>query len=203
MRTNDLVSLYVSFVETNGGKSRPVLIRRVSEQTVEAFKITSQYEKKSAYIKQQYYPIQDWQSAGLKKPSWVDLGNIYCFPKAGLNFKEIGHLSKLDQNKSSAFTAIVNSLVKNLINPLIGLFIGKIDLSNLKLTIGEATFRYGSFLNAVINFLIIALVVFILMKLVNKFTIKKEAEKETPAPSNEEIYLRQIRDALQEKKILR
>ena len=50
---------------------------------------------------------------------------------------------------------------------------------------------------------IIALVVFILMKLVNKFTIKKEAEKETPAPSNEEIYLRQIRDALQEKKILR
>lgn len=54
----------------------------------------------------------------------------------------------------SAFTAIVNSLVKDLINPLIGLFIGKIDLSNLKLTIGEATFRYGSFLNAVINFLI-------------------------------------------------
>lgn len=45
MRTNDLVSLYVSFVETNGGKFRPVLIRRVSEQTVEAFKITSQYEK--------------------------------------------------------------------------------------------------------------------------------------------------------------
>ncbi len=63
MRTNDLVSLYVSFVETNGGKSRPVLIRRVSEQTVETFKITSQYENKSAYIKQQYYPIQDWQSA--------------------------------------------------------------------------------------------------------------------------------------------
>lgn len=103
----------------------------------------------------------------------------------------------------SAFTAIVNSLVKDLINPLIGLFIGKIDLSNLKLTIGEATFRYGSFLNAVINFLIIALVVFILMKLVNKFTIKKEVEKETPTPSNEEIYLRQIRDALQEKKTLR
>ncbi|EHN58634.1 hypothetical protein [Oenococcus kitaharae] len=103
MRTNDLVSLYVSFVETNGGKSRPVLIRRVSEQTVEAFKITSKYQNKSAYIKQQYYPIQDWQSAGLKKPSWVDLGNIYRFPKAGLNFKEIGHLSKLDQNNIADF----------------------------------------------------------------------------------------------------
>ncbi|RND65061.1 hypothetical protein FAM18123_00268 [Lacticaseibacillus paracasei] len=92
MRTNDLVSLYVSFVETNGGKSRPVLIRKVSEQTIEAFKITSKYQNKSAYIKQQYYPIKDWQAAGLKKPSWVDLGNICRFPKAGLNFKEIGHL---------------------------------------------------------------------------------------------------------------
>ena len=98
----------------------------------------------------------------------------------------------------AAFTAIVNSLVKDLINPLIGLFIGKIDLSNLKFTIGEATFKYGSFLNAVINFLIIALVVFFLIKLVNKITPKKEVE-EDPAPTNEEIYLRQIRDVLQEK----
>ena len=98
----------------------------------------------------------------------------------------------------AAFTAIVNSIVKDLINPLIGLFIGKIDLSNLKFTIGEATFKYGSFLNAVINFLIIALVVFFLIKLVNKITPKKEVE-EDPAPTNEEIYLRQIRDLLQEK----
>ncbi|GAW73166.1 hypothetical protein C5L28_002368 [Lentilactobacillus parakefiri] len=103
MRTNDLISLYVSFVETNGGKSRPVLIRKVSEQTVEAFKITSKYRNKSAYIKQQYYPIKDWKAAGLKKPSWVDLGNLYRFPKAGLNFKEIGHLSQIDQNKISDF----------------------------------------------------------------------------------------------------
>ncbi len=103
MRTNDLISLYVSYVETNGGKSRPVLIRKVSAQMVEAFKITSKYQNKSAYIKQQYYPIKDWQAAGLRKPSWVDLGNIYRFPKAGLNFKEIGHLSKLDQNKIADF----------------------------------------------------------------------------------------------------
>lgn len=98
----------------------------------------------------------------------------------------------------AAFTAIVNSLVKDLINPLIGLFIGKIDLSNLKFTIGEATFKYGSFLNAVINFLILALFVFFLIKLVNKITPKKEVE-EDPAPTNEEIYLRQIRDLLQDK----
>ncbi|WP_306794880.1 large conductance mechanosensitive channel protein MscL, partial [Agathobacter rectalis] len=61
----------------------------------------------------------------------------------------------------SAFTAIVNSLVKNLINPLIGIFLGKIDLSNLVFSFGEAHFRYGAFLNSVINFLIIAFVVFL------------------------------------------
>lgn len=99
----------------------------------------------------------------------------------------------------AAFTAIVNSLVKDLINPLIGLFIGKIDLSNLKFTVGKATFRYGSFLNAIINFLIIALVVFFLIKLVNKMMPKKETEENDPTPTNEEIYLRQIRDLLQEK----
>ncbi|MDV7757995.1 hypothetical protein [Liquorilactobacillus mali] len=103
MRTNDLISLYVSYVETNGGKPRPVLIRKVSAQTVEAFKITSKYQNKSAYIKQQYYPIKNWQAAGLRKPSWVDIGNLYRFPKAGLSFKEIGHLSKLDQNKIADF----------------------------------------------------------------------------------------------------
>lgn len=99
----------------------------------------------------------------------------------------------------AAFTAIVNSLVKDLINPLIGLFIGKIDLSNLKFTVGEATLKYGSFLNAIINFLIIALVVFFLIKLVNKMMPKKETEEDDPTPTNEEIYLRQIRDLLQEK----
>ncbi|OYS15877.1 hypothetical protein CBF56_06190 [Lactobacillus taiwanensis] len=85
------------------------------------------------------------------------------------------------------------------INPLIGLFIGRIDLSNLKFTVGEVTFKYGSFINAIINFLIIALVIFLLVKLVNKITPKKEVEEDDPTPTNEEIYLRQIRDLLQEK----
>ena len=66
----------------------------------------------------------------------------------------------------SAFTAIVNSLVTNLINPFIGLFLGKIDLSDLQLVIGGTTFKFGAFLNAVINFLIIAFVVFLIVKAV-------------------------------------
>ncbi|WP_297817025.1 large-conductance mechanosensitive channel protein MscL [uncultured Lactobacillus sp.] len=97
----------------------------------------------------------------------------------------------------AAFTAIVNSLVKNLINPLIGLFVGKIDLSDLKFSIGDATFRYGSFLNSVINFLIISLVVFLLIKLINKLMPKKKEEPKKEI-ENSELYLKEIRDILKE-----
>lgn len=85
----------------------------------------------------------------------------------------------------AAFTAIVNSFVTNLINPFIGLFIGKIDLSNLTWTVGGATFKYGVFINAVINFLIIAFVVFLLVKMVNKLFPAK-SEEEPAQPSAEE-----------------
>ncbi len=63
----------------------------------------------------------------------------------------------------AAFTALVNSMVEDLINPLIGLIVGQPDLSGLTFTISDATFNYGSFLTAVINFLIIAAVIFFLV----------------------------------------
>ncbi|RHW49288.1 MULTISPECIES: large-conductance mechanosensitive channel protein MscL [Lactobacillus] len=97
-----------------------------------------------------------------------------------------------------AFTNIVNSLVTNLINPLIGLFIGKIDLSNLVLKVSGATFRYGEFINTVINFLIIAFIVFLLVKAVNKVTKHDEQQQQPAGPSTED-YLKQIRDLLKEK----
>ncbi|MHC5522301.1 large-conductance mechanosensitive channel protein MscL [Ligilactobacillus saerimneri] len=92
----------------------------------------------------------------------------------------------------SAFTAIVTSLVENLINPLIGIFLGKIDLSNLVFSIGEAHFKFGAFLNSVINFLIIAFVVFLIVKAVNKALPKKEEAPADPEPSAEEKYLEEI-----------
>lgn len=97
-----------------------------------------------------------------------------------------------------AFTSIVKSLVNYLINPLIGLFIDGIDFSDWVLKVAGATFKFGSFINAVINFLIIAFVVFILVKLVNKFLPKKEEQEddEAEAIENSEIYLKEIRDAL-------
>ena len=78
---------------------------------------------------------------------------------------------------SLAFTAIVKSLVSNIINPLIGIFAGKIDFSSIIFTVGSAPFRVGTFLNSVINFLIISFLLFIMIKFVNKFTKSNENEK--------------------------
>lgn len=97
----------------------------------------------------------------------------------------------------SAFTTIVKDLVAYLINPLIGLFIGKIDLSNIVFTVGAAQFKVGAFLNAVINFLIIAFVVFLLVKGVNHFRGKKE-EEPAETPSAEVQYLKEIAETLKQ-----
>ncbi len=84
----------------------------------------------------------------------------------------------------AAFTAIVGSLVADIINPFIGLFLGGVDFSGLSASFGEAVFTYGNFIMAIINFLIIAFVVFMLVRQVNKIkeATKKEEEAAAPAP---------------------
>jgi len=101
----------------------------------------------------------------------------------------------------AAFTAIVQSLVSNLINPLVGLFLGKIDLSNLVFKVGDATFKYGTFIESIINFLIIAFVVFLIVKVMNKVIKSREEEAEPEETKEDEMvmYLKKISDALDEK----
>jgi large conductance mechanosensitive channel len=109
----------------------------------------------------------------------------------------------------AAFTAIVNSLVNDVIMPPIGLLLGGIDFSNfflvlkgehlptLKATLdsGAVAIAYGQFLNAVIKFVIVAFAIFIMVKQVNRFNRKKE-EAPAPPPSAEVQLLTQIRDLL-------
>lgn len=104
----------------------------------------------------------------------------------------------------AAFTAIVSSMVADLINPIIGLFTGGLDFTNNYVVLsgdvaegasldaareaGAAVFAWGAFVMAVINFLIIAFVVFMLVRYVNKvkdaaFKKKEEAPEEAPAPT--------------------
>lgn len=99
----------------------------------------------------------------------------------------------------SAFTTIVKDLVDYLINPLIGLFIGKIDLSNIILNIGDAQFKVGAFLNAVINFLTISFVVFLMIKGINHFRKNKQEEEQLTEPSPEVQYLKEIAETLKQR----
>lgn len=99
----------------------------------------------------------------------------------------------------AAFTAIVTSLVDDLINPLIGLFVGGIDFSALSFGLADAQFMYGNFINAVIKFLIIAWVVFLLVKAVNRVvSMNKAEEAPEPPPGPSEIDV--LQDILAEMK---
>lgn len=98
----------------------------------------------------------------------------------------------------SAFTAIVTSLVNDIIMPIVGVIIGGIDLSSLKVTVGSAAINYGVFIQAIINFLLIALTVFIIIKALSKAKRKQAEEpvEEEPAPTPEVELLTEIRDLL-------
>lgn len=97
----------------------------------------------------------------------------------------------------SAFTAIVTSVVGDIITPLIGVITGGVDFASLAVTIGEASIAYGALIQNVINFVIIALCVFAMVKVINRFRRKEEeAPKAPPAPSKEEVLLTEIRDLL-------
>jgi large conductance mechanosensitive channel len=96
----------------------------------------------------------------------------------------------------AAFTAIVTSLVSDLINPLIGLIVGGVDFSALSFGSGDAQFMYGNFINAVIKFIIVAWVVFLIVKAVNRALPKKEAP---PAGPSDNDLLKEILAALKAK----
>jgi large conductance mechanosensitive channel len=100
----------------------------------------------------------------------------------------------------AAFTAIVNSIVEDLVNPFIGLVVGGVDFSSVSFGLGDAQFMVGNFINAVIKFLIIAWVVFLIVKAVNKMkdvAMKVEVvEPEAPKGPTQEELLIEIRDAL-------
>jgi len=101
----------------------------------------------------------------------------------------------------AAFTAIVTSLVDDLVNPLIGLVIGGVDFSAMSFGVADAQFLYGNFINAVIKFITIAWVVFLLVKGVNSMkdsamAKEEEAVEEEPSGPTQEELLTEIRDAL-------
>lgn len=97
----------------------------------------------------------------------------------------------------AAFTAIVNSLVNDIIMPIIGVILGGVDFTTLAITVGDATITYGNFIQAIINFLLVALVLFLIIRSINRMSRKKpEAPAAPPEPTTEEKLLTDIRDLL-------
>jgi len=106
-----------------------------------------------------------------------------------------------------AFGKIISSFVKDVLMPPIGVLLGGVDFSNLTITVKEAVgeapavlIKYGAWLNTVIDFIIIAFVIFLLIKGMNSMKRKEEeAPKAPPAPPKEEVLLTEIRDLLKAK----
>ena len=151
----------------------------------------------------------------IKKPSWWDEFMAFAV-KGNAMALAVGTII------GAAFSTITKSLTDDIIMPIIAIFMGGVDFSELKIVLprlfsdpvlDEAgnvipnTLNYGNFLSAVINFLILALVVFFLVKGLNKMAeIGKKKEAEAPAeppappqPSAEEVLLTEIRDLLKNK----
>ena len=152
----------------------------------------------------------------VKKPAWVDEFIAFAV-KGNAMALAVGTII------GAAFSTITKSLTNDVIMPIVAIFMGGIDFSELKLTLprlfGEApvdeagnaianTLNYGNFISAIINFVILAFVVFLFVKFVTKLTeIGKKKEEEAaaaeppapPAPSAEEVLLTEIRDLLKNK----
>ena len=148
----------------------------------------------------------------MKKPAWVDEFIAFAV-KGNAMALAVGTII------GAAFSTITKSLTDDILMPIIAIFMGGIDFSEMKIVLprlfGPAvldeagneilnTLNYGNFISAVINFLILALVVFFLVRSINRLAEigkKKEESKpaEPPKPSNEELLLAEIRDLLKEK----
>ena len=151
----------------------------------------------------------------MKKPSWMDEFVAFAV-KGNAMALAVGTII------GAAFSTITKSLTEDIIMPIIAIFMGGIDFSEMKIVLprlfgdpvlDEAgneilnTLNYGNFLSAIINFIILALVVFFLVKGLNKMAdLAKKKEEEAPAeppapaaPSAEEVLLAEIRDLLKNK----
>ena len=149
----------------------------------------------------------------IKKPKWLDEFAAFAI-KGNAMALAVGTII------GAAFSTITKSLTDDVIMPIVSIFIGGVDFSEMKLVLPrlfaekldengrviQNTLNYGNFISAVINFLILALVVFFLVKGLNKLTElgkkKEEAAPESvkePEPSREELLLTEIRDLLKEK----
>jgi len=108
MQPFELYIIYISWgngaSQRSGGKSRPVLVLLINNETISVYPVTTQYKNKSDFIKARYFKINDWLQAGLKKQSYIDTGILLNFPISVIkNKKPIGKLTIADKKRLLAF----------------------------------------------------------------------------------------------------
>ena len=99
-----------------------------------------------------------------------------------------------------AFGKIVTSLVNDILMPIIGVILGGLDFTSLSINFRSATINYGMFIQNIVDFLIIAICIFIFVKFIERIIPKKEEVKVTPKKPDDVVLLEEIRDLLKEKK---
>src|SRR5262245_13083292 len=100
----------------------------------------------------------------------------------------------------AAFGKIVGSLVEDVVMPLIGTLMGGLNFGGLAVKVGEATIKYGKFLQTCLDFLIIAWAIFLMVKVINRLKrAEEQAPAAPPAPPRQEVLLEEIRDLLKSK----
>ena len=138
---------------------------------------------------------------GLHRPTWIDEFRAFIM-RGNVVDLAVGIIIGV------AFTAVVNSLVKDIFTPLIGMLVGGIDFTNIFVTLkgqsaptladaqksGAVTLNFGVFLNAIIQFLIVSFAVFWLIKALTRLHVRQEPA--AAAPPRSEVLLEEIRDLL-------
>ena len=101
----------------------------------------------------------------------------------------------------AAFSKIVTSLVNDILMPLLGIVLGKVNFTDLTIKIGSSTVKYGMFIQNIVDFLIVAFCIFLMVKVINKIMKKQDDDKkeEKPEKSDELKALEEIRDLLKKK----
>lgn len=98
-----IATAFVPYVHRKGGKRRPIFILRATEKNLYFFDITSKFSKKSPFMQDRYFEIQNYDSTGLKTHSWIDTFRLYYTAKTSTSLNPIGELSDEDTHRFMLF----------------------------------------------------------------------------------------------------
>lgn len=93
----------IAYTDGTGSKVRPAFVIELDGEIIKTYRITSQYENKSTYIKSRYFEIIDYIQAGLKKRSWIDTVQVYSISSEKTKIKILGFLSARDEARLREF----------------------------------------------------------------------------------------------------